>query len=130
MSALVVGLVGYLLVAHPAFSSWLLLSGFVVASAAWIWFLGDIVRSLLRKPPRSRADWVRLTASVLWQIGITLVLASVVDQHHGWTHGAATSALVWGGCGLVWAGTCLSAGERRFGPAMRARAAGRQEPSG
>jgi hypothetical protein len=120
------GVVVYLVVANPAVPDWLLPVVIALLSALWIWVLGDIARSFLRKRPRSPAFWAPVIGRVLQLSGSTIVMLIAAGQPYGWTHGAVRPALTWCACLLLAAGACWLIGERRLVARLTARAAGRQ----
>jgi uncharacterized integral membrane protein len=124
-----VAFVSYLVIAQPAWA-WLFPLAIALLSAVWIGIIGGTAWWLLRKRLRPPADRALLIRGVLGLLGCTIMAFSAIGQHYGWTHGGAESALTWCGCLSMGAFACWLIGERRFLAALRARAVGRQEPSG
>ncbi len=115
----------------PSPPAWILPVAIAVLSALWVFVLGDLVGSLLRKRARSPVERTRLIRSVGLPLGSTLMWFAYFGQHYGWwTNGAVDSALTWTGCTL-----CLGVAvfwlmdEHHVLPALRARVATRRGPS-
>jgi hypothetical protein len=108
----------YLAIADPVAGLYLVVG---LQAAAWILVLGSIV-SGLRKPPRSRAQRVRLLGKVLLPMSGTLVLLTAIGQQHGWLHDGVESGLTWTACAFSVAFLVWSLGERRLVALLAARA--------
>jgi len=117
---------------EPASPAWLLPVAIALLGAVWLWVLGDLAWSLLRKQPRSPAQRARLMYSALLPLGSTIMLFGYLGQHYGWwTHGTVESALTWTGC-LLYVGVTASRlmHEHHVLPALRRHFATRRGPSG
>jgi hypothetical protein len=106
---------------------WYLLLGFT--GAAWIFVLGDVAWSLLRKPPRSPAQRVRQFGRLLLPVGGAILALSLIGQQAGWLHGGAESALKWTALAFTSGALVLTFGQDRLIKAVAARAAARQGQS-
>jgi hypothetical protein len=91
---------------------WYLLLGF--AGAVWIFLLGDVARSLLRKPPRSTVQWVRLFGRVVWPVGGVILVLDLIGQRGGWLHDGAESTLTWTALALAIVTVVWDVGEKRL----------------
>jgi hypothetical protein len=110
----------YLAIAHPAAAQYLVIG---LQCVAWILVSGNFTWSLLRRPPRSLAQRVRLSRSLLIPAGATILLVSVLGQQHGWLHGGTESALTWTACAFSVAVPVWLVGERRLMAVLAARGA-------
>jgi len=97
--------------------------------AGWILLLGNAAGSLLRKPPRSPEQRVRLSGRLLLPVSGVILALILFGQQGGWLHDGAESTLKWTGfafstCALVWAFS-----QDRLMAVLAARAAARQGQS-
>lgn len=106
---------------------WLVLLGFT--GAVWILALGDVVWSLLRKPPRSPAQRVRLFGRVLLPLSSLILVLSLLGQFGGWVHDGAESTLKWTGFAFASLGLVWAFGQNRLLAVLAARAAAKQGQS-
>ncbi len=97
--------------------------------AAWILLLGDVARSLLQKPLRSPAQWVRLFGRVLLPVSSVILALSLIGHQGGWLHDGAKSALGWTALGLSASAVVWAFGEDRMVKVLAARTAARQGQS-
>ena len=106
---------------------WYLLLGFT--GAAWIFVLGDVAWSLLRKPPRSPAQRVRQFGRLFLPVSGVVLALSLIGQQGGWLHDGAEPALKWMAFALASCALVLTFGQDRLIKALAARAAARQGQS-
>jgi hypothetical protein len=107
---------------------WLVLIWFT--GAGWIFLLGNVAWSLLRKPPRSPAQGARLFGRVLLPVTGMLLFLSLLGQQTGWLHAGAETTLRWTTLPFVIGALVWSfGGERRLLAVLAARAAARQGQS-
>jgi hypothetical protein len=93
--------------------------------ASWILFAW----SLLRKPPRSPAQRVRLFGRVLLPVSGVILALNLIGQQGGWLHDGAESTLSWTALALSAGAVVWAFGEKRLMAALAARAAARQGQS-
>ena len=94
-----------------------------------MFLLGDVAWSLLRKPPRSPAQRVRMFGRVLLPLSGVILAVNLFGQQAGWLHDGAESALKWTGFALVTVNLVWSFGQNRLIAVLAARAAARQGQS-
>jgi hypothetical protein len=63
--------------------------------AVWIFVLGDVAWSLLRKPPRSPVQRARLFDRAVFPLTSLIVVLTILAQRGGWLHDGAESTLTW-----------------------------------
>jgi len=106
---------------------WLVLIWFT--GAGWIFLLGDVAWSLLRKPPRSPAQRMRLLGRALLPVTGMLLFLSLLGQQTGWLHAGAETTLKWTTLPFVISALIWAFGERRLLKVLAARAAAKQGQS-
>jgi hypothetical protein len=106
---------------------WYLLTGFT--GVVWVLLLGNAGWNLLRKPPRSTAQRVRVFGQVLLPLGGVILALNLIGQQAGWWHGGAKSTLTWTALPLVAGAVVWAFGEDRLMKVLAARAADRQGQS-
>ena len=106
---------------------WYLLIAFT--GAAWILLLGDVVWSLLRKPPRSPAQRLRMLGRLLLPLSGLILAVNLFGLQAGWPHDGAESTLRWTSFALVTVNLIWSFGQNHLIAVLAARAAARQGQS-
>lgn len=106
---------------------WYFLSGFI--GAGWILLLGNVAWSLLRKPPRSPAQRVRLFGRVLLPLCGLISVLNIIGHQGGWLHDGAKSTLGWTALALSAGAVVWAFGQDRLMAVLAARAAARQGQS-
>jgi hypothetical protein len=106
---------------------WYLLIAFT--GAAWILLLGDVVWSLLRKPPRSPVQRLRMFGRLLLPLSGLILAVNLFGLQAGWPHDGAEPTLKWTSFALVTVNLVWSFGQNRLIAVLAARAAARQGQS-
>lgn len=103
---------------------WIVLIWFT--GAGWIFLLGNVAWSVLRKPPRSPAQRVRPFGRALLPVTGVILFLSILGQQTGWLHDGAESTLTWTALPLCIGALVWAFGEKRLIKVLAARAAARQ----
>jgi hypothetical protein len=106
---------------------WYFLSGFT--GVVWVLLLGNAGWNLLRKPPGSVAQRVRMFGQLLLPLGGVILALNLIGQQGGWWHGGAKSTLGWAALPLSGAAVVWAFGEDRLMKVLAARGADRQGQS-
>ena len=97
--------------------------------AVWIFVLGDVAWSLLRKPPRSPVQWACLFGRAVWPVTSLVLVLTVLGQRGGWLRDGAESTLTWTALALAIVATVWAIGQNRLLAVLAARAAAKQGQS-
>jgi hypothetical protein len=97
--------------------------------AGWAFLLGAVAWSLLRNPPRSPAQRLRLFGRAVLPVTGMLVFLRLLGQQSGWLHGWAQTTLTWTTSPFVIAGLVWAFGEKRLMKVLAARVAAGQGQS-
>jgi len=99
---------------------------FWFSCAVWIFLLGDVALSLLRKPPRSPVQRARLFGRAVWPLTSLILVLTVLGQRGAWLRDGAQSTLVWTALALSIVALVWAVGEKRLMKVLAARDAAKQ----
>jgi hypothetical protein len=94
--------------------------------AVWIFVLGDVAWSLLRKPPRSSVHLARLFGRAVFPLTSLILVLTVLGQRGGWLYDGAESTLTWTALALSIVALAWAIGQKRLMKVLAARAAAKR----
>jgi hypothetical protein len=106
---------------------WFFLAGFT--GLVWVLLLGNAGWNLLRKPPRSTTQRVRVFGQVLLPLSGVILAVDLIGQQGRWWHGGAGLTLSFAVLPLSAGAVVWAFGEDRLMKVLAARAADRHGQS-
>ena len=97
--------------------------------AVWISLMGDVVWSLLRKPPRSSVERARVFGRAVWPVTSLILVLTVLGQRGGWLQDGAESTMTWTALALAIVALAWAIGGNRLMKVLAARSAAKQGQS-